>query len=105
MSGNAETGIDLTDPPVPVPPPTVDHPTNRPNFCHVFCGGIGYWFSYKTCIAFKAPGQPLVVRENDWGPTTGKHLAYLGVDKKDRISGEAFELALEDFRLSLRGVA
>ena len=34
----------------------------------------------------------LVVRENNWGPTTGKHLnAIDGGDKKARLSADAFE--------------
>lgn len=54
-------------------------------------GGILVWFSYKTPVAFSA-GCGRVVRENDWGPTTGKHLnAIDGGDKKARIPGHAFE--------------
>jgi hypothetical protein len=95
MSGN-ESGLDLSNPPPPVPMPEVDHPTDRPNFCRVRAGGITYWFSYRTCIAFSGPGCDTVVRENSWGPTTGKHLSYIdGGDKKSRLSSEAFEMALE----------
>jgi len=31
------------------------------------------YYSYKTPIAFCGPNG-LRVRENDWGPTTGKHM-------------------------------
>ena len=37
-------------------------------------GDLDVYFSYKTPVAFRAPGFGLVVRENEWGPTTGKHL-------------------------------
>lgn len=53
--------------------------------------GARVWFSYKTPVAFKLGSEPLIVRENDWGPTTGKHLnAIDGGDKKSRVSGEVF---------------
>ena len=94
MSGNAEAGIDLSNPPAPVQLPYVDHPTDRPNFCRVNVDHTDYWFSYRTLVAFQRPGDLLVCRQNDWGPTTGKHLRYLGVDKKDRLSGEDFADAL-----------
>ena len=58
------------------------------------CGGLIY-FSYKTPVAFVKDGKK-IVRENNWGPTTGKHLnAIDGGNKKARVSGEAFEKALE----------
>lgn len=48
------------------------------------------WFSYKTPVAFH-DGSTLVCRENDWGPTTGKHLDWIEPDKSRRVSGEEFE--------------
>lgn len=34
------------------------------------------WFSYETAIAFYSNSQPqgLVIQQNRWGATTGKHL-------------------------------
>jgi hypothetical protein len=62
-------------------------------------GRLTVWFSYKTPVAFRpnvGPRQPLLVRENDWGSTTGKHLnAIDGGDKKSRIPGEKFEELLK----------
>jgi hypothetical protein len=55
---------------------------------------ITVYFSYKTIIAFRFKGN-LVVRENEWGPTTGKHLNAIDEDKKSRISGKTFELIYE----------
>lgn len=62
---------------------------------HCLCVEVGtltVWFSYKTPVAFQADGSPRVVRRNDWGPTTGKHLnAIDGGDKKNRVDAETFE--------------
>ena len=38
---------------------------------------IDVYFSYKTPVAFETIETGLVVRENDWGPTTGKHLNWI----------------------------
>lgn len=74
---------------------SIDHPTNRPNFTEVVIGELTIWFSYRTPIAFRVGYGPLVARENEWGPTTGKHFGYLGVGPKvGRLSGVAFEQEL-----------
>jgi hypothetical protein len=39
--------------------------------------GRDWYFSYKTLVAVRAPGHGLIVRENVWGPTTGKHLNWI----------------------------
>ena len=53
------------------------------------------YFSYKTPVAFRVNGSGLRVRQNDWGPTTGKHLnAIDGGNRKARIPGEQFEQEL-----------
>lgn len=54
------------------------------------------WFSYQTPIAFKLTDKHLVIRQNDWGPTTGKHLNWIDSDKSIRIPGKKFESLLED---------
>ena len=52
------------------------------------------WFSYKTPVAFLANGAK-VVSENQWGPTTGKHLnAIDNGDKKTRLPRADFEAKL-----------
>lgn len=57
-------------------------------------GGLTVWFSYKTPIAFCKSGTT-VVRQNQWGPTTGKHLnAIDGGNKAARIPGPDFEAQL-----------
>lgn len=60
--------------------------------------GVGeFYFSYKTCVAFRTVEFGLVVRSNDWGPTTGKHLNAIdggGSAKGKRLPGEEFEQRL-----------
>jgi len=54
--------------------------------------GFRLWFSYRTPVAFHVDGKGLTVRENDWGPTTGRHLSAIDDGRKaDRISGDDFE--------------
>ena len=51
--------------------------------------GNDFYFSYDTLIAFTCP-TGLVIRENEWGPTTGKHLNAIDEDKKKRVTGDEF---------------
>ena len=63
----------------------------------VSVGEIDLYFSYETVVAFRAPGYGLVVRQNDWGTTTGKHLNQIDRgNKKARLSGEEFEAKLKE---------
>ena len=57
-------------------------------------GTLSVWYSYKTPIAFYHPSVGKVIRENEWGPTTGKHLNAVDPDKKKRIPGIHFEATL-----------
>lgn len=72
---------------------SIDHPTDRPNFTLVEVGSLQLAFSYKTVIGFNDAWSGWVLRENEWGPTTGKHLNWLDMDA-DRIPGEEFEAQL-----------
>lgn len=47
---------------------------SKDNAMRVDIGNRVVWFSYKTPIAFLIPGYSIVVRENIWRQTTGKHL-------------------------------
>ena len=62
---------------------------------HALCfdiAGDTFWFSYKTLVAFQKGHGSIVVRENDWSTTTGKHLnAIDDGNKKARVSGVVFE--------------
>lgn len=55
--------------------------------------GLTVYFSYSTLVAFHGK-YGLVVRQNDWGPTTGKHLNWINRDKASRIDGVEFEKQL-----------
>ena len=82
--------------------PTISHPTDLPNFTVVTIGERTYWFSYTTCVGFLdySTGRGIVVRENVWGPTTGKHLNEIdGGDaraKARRVNAETFAILLEE---------
>lgn len=58
-----------------------------------FPNGFSISYSYDTPIAFIGR-EGLVIRENDWSTTTGKHLNWINEDKSRRISGEEFEKLL-----------
>ena len=60
--------------------------------------GGAVWYSYRTPVAFRVPGGSVVVRENDWGQTTGKHLNAIDRGTKEakalRVPSEDFEAML-----------
>ena len=60
--------------------------------------GFQVWFSYKIPVAFRSSWcDTLVVRENRWTPTTGKHInAIDSGDKSNRVSGSDFERLLHE---------
>lgn len=53
------------------------------------------YYSYKTIVAYYDWQDGLVVSENIWGVTTGKHLNWIQEDKKKRICYEEFSKKLE----------
>ena len=64
--------------------------------CIVFQTAKGrFWFSYQTMVAFKVfdGTGDFYIRENAWGPTTGKHLNWIDRDKAKRINTVLFEEA------------
>jgi hypothetical protein len=75
---------------------SINHPTDRPNFTELTLGDLTVYFSYRTPIAFTTVRNGLVIRENDWSVTTGKHLNWLNPDKSLRVSGVQFMMALDD---------
>jgi hypothetical protein len=75
------------------------------NFNEVSIGNVDLYFSYETIVGFRAPGYGLVVCENSWGSTTGKHLNWLdGGDKKSRLPYGVFDMKLRDM-LNEHGLA
>lgn len=69
----------------------------RANAMQVEVGDLCLWFSYRTVVAFSAPGTGIVVRQNDWKGTTGKHLNWIdGGNKKSRLASQDFEKKLSE---------
>jgi hypothetical protein len=48
-------------------------------------GTLEIYYSYKTIVAFRHESTGLVVSQNQWGTTTGKHLNWINDDKSARI--------------------
>lgn len=61
------------------------------NTLKLYIGNVTLWFSYRTLVAFQVCGSEKVIRHNDWGQTTGKHLNWIDPDHSVRLSGEEFE--------------
>lgn len=60
-------------------------------------GPYTFWYSYKTLVAFRAPGHPRVVCENIWTVTTGKHLNMIdNGDKKSRVDYDTFQRLVKE---------
>jgi hypothetical protein len=76
--------------------PTIESYKGHPNAnaMRVSFGSLTVWFSYNTTVAFFSPACGLVVRENKWGPTTGKHLnmieAQNGGTSSARVTTDEF---------------
>ena len=70
-------------------PKSIQYKTNF-NLFEVF--GVTVWFSYLTPVAFRVGSNTVVVHQNDWGPTTGKHLNSIdGGHKSARVSADEFK--------------
>ncbi len=71
--------------------PAISHYGRPENTVRVDVGELTTWFSYTTCVAFRFRGGRLVVRENAWGPTTGKHLNLIdGGNQSSRVNATTF---------------
>lgn len=57
----------------------------------VTVGNVTVWFSYQTAVAFQVLGQKMVICENVWTPTTGKHLNMIDPDKSHRVGHDEFQ--------------
>lgn len=71
------------------------------NFNSVTIGDAIVYFSYDTAVAFCTPQQGLVVCENIWGTTTGKHLNWLSKDKSIRLPKKEFDKRLESIKIDV----
>ena len=61
--------------------------------CVSFPDNFTLYYSYETIIAFTTPGITCI-SENNWGPTTGKHLNCIDDDKSKRLPRDEFEKQL-----------
>lgn len=81
-----------------------------PNAHTVFLGSVILYFSYNTPIGFEDNREGTVrrqiVRENEWGPTTGKHLNRIDGGSKEakaqRVSSEEFTERLNELLAGLQ---
>ena len=59
-------------------------------------GQITLYYSYETIVGFSEyPNSKLVLCENIWGTTTGKHLNWIDSDKSKRLPRSEFVRELE----------
>lgn len=58
------------------------------NFVHITMGDLKMWFSYGTLIAFHR--TKLIISENIWTKTTGKHLNQINSNKTIRVPYQIF---------------
>lgn len=72
------------------------------NFTRLEWNGVTIWFSFETPIAFDE-GRGIVISENVWTNTTGKHMNFINPDKSKRIPNDLFKLQLNDLEVSLLG--
>ena len=74
----------------------------KQNFTYLVIGEVEFWFSYQTVIAFRTPTTGLVLSENLWGPTTGKHLNV--ISRGQRTPRAEFQAGLDKVTARLVGV-
>ncbi len=76
---------------------SIEHPTDKVNFTIVHLSERSVAFSYNTIIGVTAKNSyAWILRENEWGPTTGKHLNFLNEDKRTRLPSDQFEELLKE---------
>lgn len=62
----------------------------------VYMPGLTLYYSYRTVVAYWDPQDGLVVCENVFSTTTGKHLNWIdGGNKDERLPREVFEARLQ----------
>jgi hypothetical protein len=66
------------------------------NALKVTVGSVTVWYSYDQPVAFETCATGLVVCENAWSKTTGKHLNIIdGGNKSSRLPVAEFEKRLQ----------
>ena len=70
---------------------------SSPNTIKVTIGALDIYFSYSTPVAYRTPEDGLVVAQNCWSRTTGRHLTAIDRGAREkRIDCEEFSRKLED---------
>jgi len=57
----------------------------------VSTAAIDLYYSYKTIVAYRTIKDGLIVCENVWGTTTGKHLNWINPVHNTRLSYDTFQ--------------
>ena len=66
------------------------------NSLRVNLGTLTIYYSYRTIVAYRDTQDGLVVHENDWSTTTGKHLNWIDGGRKDkRLNDTDFQNKLQ----------
>ena len=77
--------------------------TNRNTPAHaVTIGGVEFFFSYQTCIAVRVQGK-LIMRENVWGSTTGRHMNEIS-RTAPRVPIATFQTLLSNIQIDVNFV-
>jgi hypothetical protein len=70
------------------------------NAKRVSVAGTSFFFSYETLVAVRNMNGTRVV-QNQWGPTTGKHLnAIDGGNKSNRLTPDEFQDYVDSLEIS-----
>ena len=74
-----------------------------PNLTRVTTPEHSLYFSYETLVAFSTERAGLIVRANEWGTTTGKHLSKIDGGTKEakaeRVNSNVWEINLRAFNI------
>ena len=64
---------------------------------HITMGPLVIWFSYETPVAVRRGDTPVLVSQNQWGTSTGRHLNNIdGGQKNTRVPHQEVLDAIAD---------
>jgi hypothetical protein len=79
-------------------------PSAENNAKCVIVNDVRFYFSYETLVGIETPDR-LNVIQNQWGPTTGKHLNAIDSGseeaKANRLTSEEFQKFAQEFNMVL----
>ena len=68
----------------------------------VTTNGVKFYYSYETIVAVEPLNAALIIRQNDWSTTTGRHLNAIDggskAAKAQRLSSEQFMDAIKQYQ-------